>query len=65
LEPLFWLQSMSTLPVRSDPGHPRHREAGLLALESFGVGPGLVAGLVGGHPGDRRVQLQALARRRS
>ena len=45
------------------PGHPGYGEAGLLALEAFGVGLGLVAGLLGGHPGDRRVELQALAAR--
>jgi hypothetical protein len=44
-------------------GHARHDQARLIALEPFGEGPGLIAGLLGGHAGDRGVQLQALAAR--
>jgi hypothetical protein len=42
-------------------GHPRHHPARLIAFEPFGEGAGPVAGLLGGHAGDRGVQLQALA----
>jgi hypothetical protein len=42
-------------------GHAGDGMTGLLAFESFGVGLGPVAGLLGGHPGNPRVQLQALA----
>ena len=42
-------------------GHPRYDPARLVAFEAFGEGAGLVAGLLGGHAGDRGVQLQALA----
>jgi hypothetical protein len=45
-------------------GHPRHDAGRLLAFESFGEGPGLVAGLIGGHAGDPCVQLQPLPARR-
>jgi hypothetical protein len=54
-------------PVDQDPagaqylGHAGDDPAGLVAFESFGEGAGQVAGLLGGHAGDRGVELQALA----